>query len=67
MAFVARKDELRVLDDLVRAAADGRGGALVVAGEAGMGKSALVDAAVGGLDGWLVLRAAGTEFERDLP
>ncbi|MFI1400533.1 AAA family ATPase [Streptomyces sp. NPDC020681] len=67
MVFVARKDELRTLGDLIRAAADGRGGALVVAGEAGIGKSALIDTTVGGLDGWLVLRASGTEFEQDLP
>ncbi|QUQ68681.1 LuxR family transcriptional regulator [Kutzneria sp. CA-103260] len=67
MSFVARREELRELGDLLRSAADGTGGALVVAAEAGMGKSALVDAAVGGLAGWQVLRAGGTEFERDLP
>jgi predicted ATPase len=48
VSFVARKEELRALEDLTRAAADGRGGALVVVGEAGMGKSALVDVAVDG-------------------
>ncbi|MCU1644652.1 MAG: hypothetical protein JWN03_4927 [Nocardia sp.] len=67
MPFVARSEELRALADLTIAAADGRGGALLVTGEAGMGKSALVEAAIGGLDGWLVLSAGGTEFERDLP
>ncbi|OKI03414.1 hypothetical protein A6A06_39435 [Streptomyces sp. CB02923] len=48
-------------------AAAGRGGAMVVAGEAGIGKSALIDAVVAELDGFEVLRAAGTEFEQDLP
>lgn len=67
MSFVARKAELRAIEDLLRAAADGHGGVLVVAGEAGMGKTALIDAATSGLDEWRVLRASGTEFERDLP
>ncbi|MFI6095694.1 ATP-binding protein [Lentzea sp. NPDC051213] len=67
MSFVARKAELRAIEDLLRAAADGCGGALVVAGEPGMGKSALIDTATSDLDDWLVLRASGTEFERDLP
>ncbi|WP_051793169.1 LuxR family transcriptional regulator [Amycolatopsis jejuensis] len=67
MPFVARKAELRAIEDLLRATADGRGGSLVITGEPGMGKSALIDAAIDGLDDWLVLRANGTEFERDLP
>ncbi|MEU2792855.1 AAA family ATPase [Streptomyces sp. NPDC007100] len=64
--LVARHAERCEFDRLVDSAAAGRGGALVVAGEAGIGKSALVDAVVGALDGFAVLRAAGTEFERDL-
>ncbi|MFH8410196.1 AAA family ATPase [Streptomyces sp. NPDC018019] len=64
--LVARRAERREFDRLVTSAAVGRGGAVVVAGEAGIGKSALVDAVVGELDGFEVLRAAGTEFERDL-
>ncbi|WP_329311484.1 ATP-binding protein [Streptomyces sp. NBC_01262] len=67
MLFVARQAELHAIEQVTRAAEDGRGGALALVGEAGMGKSALLDAAVGALDGWLVLRAGGTEFERDLP
>ncbi|MFD7663909.1 ATP-binding protein [Streptomyces sp. NPDC059788] len=63
---MARHAERREFDRLVRSAAVGRGGAVVVAGEAGIGKSALIDAVVGALDGFEVLRAAGTEFERDL-
>ncbi|MFE0381191.1 AAA family ATPase [Streptomyces inhibens] len=66
MQIVARHAERREFDRLVTSAACGRGGAVVVAGEAGIGKSALIDAAVEALDGFEVLRAAGTEFEQDL-
>ncbi|MEV0226263.1 ATP-binding protein [Streptomyces sp. NPDC050704] len=66
MQFVARQAERCEIDRLVTSAAAGHGGAVVVAGEAGIGKSALVDEAVGALDGFEVLRAAGTEFEQDL-
>ena len=64
---MAREAELLAIGNLTRGASDGRGGAVVVLGEAGIGKSTLVDTVVAGLDGWLVLRADGTEFERDLP
>ncbi|MCS0637544.1 AAA family ATPase [Streptomyces sp. LP05-1] len=64
--FVARRAELRRLESLLVSAAAGRGGALVMDGEAGMGKSTLIDTAVGRLDGFEVLRAAGAEFEQDL-
>ncbi|GAA2101328.1 LuxR family transcriptional regulator [Streptomyces albiaxialis] len=66
MGFVARQVELGEIEALMASAAGGAGGAVVVGGEAGVGKSSLVDAAVGGLEGFEVLRAAGTEFERDL-
>lgn len=66
MRFVARHAERREIDQLLNSTADGRGGALVVAGEAGIGKSALIDNAVEALDGFAVLSAAGTEFEQDL-
>ncbi len=64
---MAREAELLAIGNLTQGASDGRGGAVVVLGEAGIGKSTLVDTVVAGLDGWLVLRADGTEFERDLP
>ncbi|KEF06587.1 hypothetical protein ADK78_30435 [Kitasatospora aureofaciens] len=66
MQLGARHAEWRAFDRLVTSTADGRGGALVVAGEASIGKSALIDAVAEALDGFEVLRAAGTEFERDL-
>ncbi|WP_328321296.1 AAA family ATPase [Kribbella sp. NBC_00382] len=67
MQFVARQAELQAIGEVTQAAADGRGGAIVVVGEAGIGKSSLIEAVTDGLDGWLILRADGTEFERDLP
>ncbi|SCF46616.1 regulatory protein, luxR family [Micromonospora matsumotoense] len=67
MRFVARQSELRELGALAAAAAGGRGGATLIVGEAGIGKSTLVQAAVESLDGWRVLRASGVEFESELP
>ncbi|MFH8981700.1 AAA family ATPase [Streptomyces varsoviensis] len=67
MRLVARERERTEVDRLLGSAAAGRGGALVVAGEAGIGKTALLDSAVEGLEGFAVLRGAGAEFERDLP
>ncbi|MFJ9407277.1 AAA family ATPase [Streptomyces sp. NPDC101393] len=63
---MARYAEQLEIDRLVSSAAAGRGGAAVVAGEAGIGKSTLIDTAVEALDEFAVLRAAGTEFEQDL-
>src|SRR5690606_37859150 len=45
----------------------GVSGALVVRGEAGIGKTALLDAAARGADGFRVLRATGVEAEAGLP
>lgn len=47
----------------------GRGEALVLSGEAGMGKSVLLDAAatIAENSGSVVLRASGVQFEADLP
>jgi DNA-binding CsgD family transcriptional regulator len=44
--LVGRDDELALLDGLLREAARGRGGAVLIEGEPGIGKSALVHAAV---------------------
>lgn len=54
--LIGRDAALQRLTRLLDATRDGRGGALVVSGEAGMGKSALLRAALDGLDacavGW---------------
>ncbi|MEU5670650.1 AAA family ATPase [Micromonospora sp. NPDC047753] len=65
--FVARETELGEIASVTGPAAQGRGGAMLVLGEAGIGKSTLIGAAASRLDGWQVLRAGGIEFESELP
>ena len=43
--FVGRKEEMRLIDDLLRSARDGGGGAFVMSGPAGIGKTRLLDEA----------------------
>ena len=61
-----RRDECAVLDELLDGARDGRSGVLVVRGEAGIGKSALLEYAVESASGLGVARAAGVESEMEL-
>lgn len=63
--LVGRGREREVLQDFVRRAADGDGGALLVSGEAGVGKTALLTATAARArhDGTRVLRVTGAEFE----
>jgi DNA-binding CsgD family transcriptional regulator len=61
-----RQRERAALDDLVRDVRSGRGGALVVRGEAGVGKSALLEYAVGAAAEMRVARAVGVESEMEL-
>ncbi|WP_432535018.1 ATP-binding protein [Kineococcus arenarius] len=67
MTLLGRTRELAVVSNVLRAAGEGRGGVLVVRGPAGIGKSALVTAAVEAAPHLRVLYATGTEFESDLP
>ncbi|MEU3492744.1 AAA family ATPase [Kitasatospora cineracea] len=62
-----RGTERAAVDRLLAAAGGGRAGALVLRGEPGIGKSALLDAAASAAAGWRVLRAAGVESEARLP
>ena len=66
--LVGRDGELAVLRSFVAEAGAGRGGALVVTGAPGIGKSVLLDAAAqeAGDAGARVLRASGVEFEADI-
>ncbi|QKW19134.1 AAA family ATPase [Kitasatospora sp. NA04385] len=62
-----RGTERAAVDRLLAEADGGRAGALVLRGEPGIGKSALLEAAAGAAAGWRVLRAAGVESEARLP
>jgi DNA-binding CsgD family transcriptional regulator len=65
-ALLGRDSEQAALNRILSAALSGTGGALVVRGVAGIGKSALLDAVVAELDGWRVVRVSGTESEAEL-
>jgi DNA-binding CsgD family transcriptional regulator len=67
LPLVGRHGEKRRVDELVDAARAGRGGSLVLSGEAGIGKSTLLEHAVQTASGFQVLRASGAEFEQELP
>jgi DNA-binding CsgD family transcriptional regulator len=64
--LVGRRDECDVLDGLLVAARAGRSGVLVLRGEPGVGKTALVDYTVGSASGFRVARAVGVESEMEL-
>ena len=61
-----REAERAALDGLLEDLRSGRGRALVVRGEAGVGKSALLEYVVGAAAGMRVARAAGVESEMEL-
>jgi predicted ATPase len=61
-----RQDECAVLDQLLEGARAGRCGVLVVRGEAGVGKTALLEYAIGSAADMLVVRASGVESEMEL-
>ncbi|MDA2809578.1 AAA family ATPase [Nocardiopsis sp. RSe5-2] len=65
--LVGRDEELAAVTRLVRSAREGRSGAAVLRGDAGIGKSALLDAAAEAAEGMRVLRATGVGAESDLP
>jgi DNA-binding CsgD family transcriptional regulator len=66
LALRGRRDECAVLDRLLDGARAGRSGALVLEGEAGMGKTALLDYAIASASDLRVLRAVGVESEMEL-
>ncbi|WP_264158612.1 ATP-binding protein [Myceligenerans pegani] len=67
-SLVGRRDEVGRLLELTGAAEQGEGGALVLRGEPGIGKSALLDHLERVTrEKFLVLRASGAEFEGELP
>lgn len=62
-----RRSERRVLDELVAAVRSGESRALVLHGEAGVGKTALLDYVAGHAPGCRVARTAGVQSEMELP
>lgn len=65
--LLGRTGELERLSALIGAARNGRGGALVVQGDPGIGKTALLDEATRGLNGSRVVRSDGYEAESAMP
>lgn len=65
--LVGRDPERRAVDALIAGARIGQSGVLVLVGEAGIGKTALLEHAVATAQGMRVLRAVGNEAERDVP
>jgi predicted ATP-dependent serine protease len=66
MTLHGRAAERAVIDDLLTGATAGRSAAMLVHGEAGIGKTALLDHAAAAAHGMVVLRATGVETEAGL-
>jgi DNA-binding CsgD family transcriptional regulator len=62
-----RRTECAALDRLLEAARGGHSGVIVVRGEAGIGKSALLEYALEAASEFRVLQAVGVESEMELP
>jgi predicted ATPase len=65
--LLGRERERAALDRLVEAAREGNGGALVVHGEPGVGKTALLEDSVERASTLRIVRSAGVEGETELP
>lgn len=64
--LIGRRDECKVLDDLLAQARAGRSGVVVVRGEAGIGKTELLNHLLERATGCQVVRAAGVQSEMEL-
>ncbi|MGW0167772.1 AAA family ATPase [Streptomyces sp. NPDC003343] len=67
MVLLGRHAECALLDRWKNAVRSGRGGALVLRGEPGIGKSALIEHSVAMAGGFQVVQGGGVEAETDLP
>lgn len=65
--MLGRAREQAVLDELLAAARQGRGGSLVIVGEPGIGKTSLLDHGIAAADGFRVATATGVQAEQELP
>jgi DNA-binding CsgD family transcriptional regulator len=61
--LLGREAEKRILEDLIEAARNGLSGSIVFYGEAGMGKTALLEHAIASAGGLTVARVSGVEAE----
>jgi DNA-binding CsgD family transcriptional regulator len=67
MQLYGRDAELAALSDLLDRARHGTSGTLVLRGDPGIGKTALVSHVIARADGFRVIRGAGIEEESELP
>jgi DNA-binding CsgD family transcriptional regulator len=65
--LLGRRRERDLLDRLLEGAGSGDGGVLVIHGEAGVGKTVLLEYAVETAQAFRILRTAGVEAEMELP
>src|SRR6202012_6156748 len=64
--FHGRRVEREALERLLAAVRGGQSRVLVVSGEPGVGKTALVESAIGSVSGFRVMRAVGVESEMEV-
>src|SRR5581483_9193780 len=65
--FLDRRDECRSLDRMLATVHDGQSAVVVIRGEAGIGKTALLRYAASQASGFLVVQVTGSEAEMELP
>ena len=65
--LIGRNTESALLDELLQEASGGRSRVLVIRGEPGIGKTALLEHAISSASGYQVARATGVESEMELP
>jgi DNA-binding CsgD family transcriptional regulator len=65
--LLGRDRELHAIDTVLQRARDGASATLALVGEAGIGKTALLEAAAERAEGMTVLRARGVESEAEIP
>ena len=66
LAFLDRQQECELLDGLLHAVREGRSGVIVVRGEAGIGKSALLEYTARAAADLRLIRVTGVESEMEL-
>src|SRR5262249_8186657 len=67
VALLGRRNEREALDRMLAAAIEGTSGVLVLIGEPGVGKTALLEYAVESASSFHVAQATGVEWEMELP